>query len=363
MATFEKRETNNGTTFKAIVRVKGFPAKRKTFKRLTDAKEWAKQLEVTMMKGEFVTLGRDAQRHTVRDLVKICINMDISSKKQKTRDTEAGFLNWWVNAIGDYALPQVTPELISQQLIILQSEGLKNGKGDPTNQKSRRTIKYYRDIMDRAFKKAIQLRWIAKNPFDEVDSITKLNNERIRFLDDDERARVLLACKQSENKDLYAIVIFAISTGARKGEILKLTWKDVDLERSQAILHKTKNGETRSVPIVSHLKEILLVKKENKRMDTDLLFPRKDGLKAANIRKTWETALKKAEVIDFRFHDLRHCAASYLAMNGATLSEIAAVLGHKTLQMVKRYSHISEQHTTQVVTKMNDKIFGSDGNY
>ena len=68
--------------------------------------------------------------------------------------------------------------------------------------------------------------------------------------------------------------------------------------------------------------------------------------------------MQKAEIEDFRFHDLRHCAASYLAMNGATLAEIAAVLGHKTLAMVKRYSHISEQHTASVVTRMNEKIFG-----
>ena len=66
----------------------------------------------------------------------------------------------------------------------------------------------------------------------------------------------------------------------------------------------------------------------------------------------------KAEIEDFRFHDLRHSAASYLAMNGASLAEIADVLGHKTLQMVKRYAHLSDQHTAGVVESMNDKIFG-----
>ena len=71
-----------------------------------------------------------------------------------------------------------------------------------------------------------------------------------------------------------------------------------------------------------------------------------------------EEAIKKAKLKNFRFHDLRHSAASYLAMSGASLAEIAEVLGHKTLQMVKRYSHLSEQHTHGVVSKMNKKIFG-----
>ena len=68
--------------------------------------------------------------------------------------------------------------------------------------------------------------------------------------------------------------------------------------------------------------------------------------------------MQNAEIEDFRFHDLRHSAASYLAMNGASLAEIADVLGHKTLSMVKRYAHLSEAHTHNVVSKMNDRIFG-----
>ena len=77
-----------------------------------------------------------------------------------------------------------------------------------------------------------------------------------------------------------------------------------------------------------------------------------------DIRRPWEEAVAKAKLKDFRFHDLRHSAASYLAMNGATASEIAAVLGHKTLTMVKRYAHLSESHTASVVARMNEKVFG-----
>ena len=80
--------------------------------------------------------------------------------------------------------------------------------------------------------------------------------------------------------------------------------------------------------------------------------------KPMDLRKAWEAALQQADIEDFTFHDLRHSAASYLAMNGASLNEIAEVLGHKTLAMVKRYAHLSETHTTGVVASMNERIFG-----
>jgi integrase len=95
-----------------------------------------------------------------------------------------------------------------------------------------------------------------------------------------------------------------------------------------------------------------------RRIDTRLLFPDGSGKKPIIIRAPWHKALKQAGIEDFRFHDLRHSAASYLAMSGASLAEIAEVLGHKTLEMVKRYSHLSEQHTAGVVEKMNKKFLG-----
>jgi integrase len=152
----------------------------------------------------------------------------------------------------------------------------------------------------------------------------------------------------------------------RQGEIMGLTWDDVDLNQGRAILHETKNGERRVVPLTGKALELLKAHAKVRNLQTNLLFPGKplrgaDGkvaYKPIDLRAPWEAALKKAELEDFRFHDLRHSAASYLAMNGASLAEIAEVLGHKTLQMVKRYSHLSEAHTAGVVARMNEKIFG-----
>ena len=94
-----------------------------------------------------------------------------------------------------------------------------------------------------------------------------------------------------------------------------------------------------------------------RRIDTDLVFPGRRRNRPIDLRTPFETAVKRAGIEDFRWHDLRHSAASYLAMNGATLAEIAEVLGHKTLAMVKRYAHLSQAHTARVVEAMNVKIF------
>ena len=152
----------------------------------------------------------------------------------------------------------------------------------------------------------------------------------------------------------------ALSTGARKNEIMSLCWRDVDTKVGQITIHETKNGERRTIPLQGLALQLVKELKQDRSIHTDLLFPsrRHPKTKPIVLQKIWDEAVIEGGIEDFRFHDLRHSAASYLAMNGASIAEIAAVLGHKTLQMVKRYAHLSEAHTSQVVASMNKKIFG-----
>jgi integrase len=136
-----------------------------------------------------------------------------------------------------------------------------------------------------------------------------------------------------------------------------LRWPDVDLERRLAVLQNTKNGDRRSVPIVPEVAELLKEHGKVRRLDNDQIFVSDGPAEVWLFDKAWYAALKAAKVKDFRYHDLRHSAASYLAMSGATTPEIAAVLGHRTLQMVKRYAHLSDQHTSTVVERMTKKFF------
>lgn len=170
-----------------------------------------------------------------------------------------------------------------------------------------------------------------------------------------ERDGLLRACKASREARLYPLVVVAVSTGARQGELLGLRWRDVDLARGLAVVHETKNQERRTLPLAGVALQVLKDLARVRRLDTDLVFANRRG-QAVFPRAAWEAALRRAGIEDFRFHDLRHTAASYLAMSGATLTEIAAVLGHKTLAMVKRYAHLTEQHTSSVVARMNDRF-------
>lgn len=167
----------------------------------------------------------------------------------------------------------------------------------------------------------------------------------------------MTACKESRYEHLYTIVVLALSTGMRQGEILNLRWSDVDLNRGRMILHETKNGERRAVPLLGYAQELVNQLSKIRRIDTDLLFPGRNPTSPVFVRIPWMAAIKLAKIEDFRFHDLRHSAASYLLMSGASLGEIAEILGHKTLQMVKRYSHLSESHAAGVVEKMNHQLF------
>jgi integrase len=160
---------------------------------------------------------------------------------------------------------------------------------------------------------------------------------------------------------LYPCVVLALSTGMRQAELMGLKWCDVDLKNGVAILHETKNGDRRRVPLSGHALELLKEYRGNviQFNDKSLLFPSPTKpQQPIDLRKSWLNAMKKAGIEDFHWHDLRHSTASYLAMNGASLAEIAEVLGHKTLSMVKRYAHLSDGHVSNVVASMNHKMFG-----
>ena len=168
----------------------------------------------------------------------------------------------------------------------------------------------------------------------------------------------LKACRESPNPYLYLVVVLALSTGMRQGEILSLTWRDIDFDDGKITLQDTKNGERRVVPLVGFALELLKNFAKLRRLDTFLVFSGKNRKKPADIRFAWEQALKAAKIKDFRFHDLRHTFASYLAMNKATLTELRILLGHNSPAMTARYSHLSEAYGTDVVSSMNEKIFG-----
>lgn len=177
------------------------------------------------------------------------------------------------------------------------------------------------------------------------------NNEKTRFLSDDERDRLLAACKASSWPRLYMLVLLALTTGARKGELLGLTWPDVDLVQRLAHVGRTKNRDPRALPLVpTVLEELQRFKPES---GTGLVFlsARNPG-QAYSFESLFHEAMRATKIRGVTFHTMRHSCASILAQSGATLLEIADVLGHRQLQMTKRYSHLTTTHKSAMVNRL-----------
>jgi integrase len=343
--TWTDKDGKQRTSYRAQIRRKGFPPVTATFDRKTDADRWAKETETDMSRRRYFP-QHEAERRTLADLVDRQLEA-VKMDRPHDYERQRVILGWWKEKLGDYTLATVTPDLIGRHRDALQTkEGMSPG-----------TVNRYLSALSKAFSNAVkEWHWLPNNPMERVSKKAEPRGI-VRFLSDDERAALLKACRQSEYKSLYLIVLFALTTGMRRGEIFGLRWQDIDLERRVAVLQDTKNGDRRSVPIVPEVAELLKEHGKVRKIGNDQLFASDGPAEVWLFDKAWYAALKAAKVKNFRFHDLRHSCASYLAMSGATTAEIAAVLGHRTLQMVKRYAHLSDQHVGTVVERMTKKYF------
>lgn len=354
MANIEKRTTQDGkTTYRVKVRLKGFPTQSATFARKTDAQKWVQQTETAIREGRHFKTN-EAKRHSLGEAIERYIK-DVIPTKPKNTVNQVGQLKWWKANLGDYSLADITPALIAQYRDTLAGTPSQRGES-----RSPATVNRYLAVLSHLFTMAIkEWGWVEDNPLRKVTK-PKEPRGRVRFLSDEERTRLLAECKNSESQYLYIAVVLALSTGGRRMEIMGLCWKDIDFSRGIITLHETKNGERRVLPLAGHALDLMKQHSKLRHVNCEFVFPSHNLKNPIDLRTPFETVLKRAELADFRWHDLRHSCASYLAMNGASLAEIAEILGHKTLQMVKRYAHLSDAHTSKVVARMNERIFGNE---
>ena len=337
MASIRKRDGKNGASYQVQVRVKGGGMESATFKSLTKAKLWAQSIEVSIRDGRHF-VGIAAKKHTLRDLVERFL--DHPSMKDKTKVTYGPQLKWWTSHLGNTSLADITPDNISR----LQDRLIKSGLQSSSANR-------YIAALSSAFTMAVkEFGWAESNPCSSVRKLAE-SRGRTRFLTNDERTRLLGTCDESGFPELYIIVVLALSTGARKSELRWLYWDDVDLQQGILLFRETKNGTMRSVPLVGLGLELLRDWSKIRRVNTELVFPGKNSQTPILFERSWRTVLNDAEIKDFRFHDLRHSAASYLVMNGVHLRTVAEIMGHKTLSMVQRYSHLSPEHLRSEVAR------------
>jgi len=188
-----------------------------------------------------------------------------------------------------------------------------------------------------------------ENPVTKVKSF-KENNQRLRFLEKEEITTLLT----NSNEPLRSIIIVALNTGMRKGEILGLKWRDCDFQRGLIRLVNTKNNESRTIPMNREVRDALI--KMRKHPDSPYIFCSKTGNPYGDIKKSFFTALNKAGIINFHFHDLRHTFASHLVMSGVDLNTTRELLGHKSLAMTIRYAHLSPDAKRRAVDILGQRI-------
>ena len=247
---------------------------------------------------------------------------------------------------GTYYLPEINSKMISDYKTKRRLEGA-----------APRTINYELSLMGHAFNLAIR-EWelIDKNPASKVKK-ERVRNTIERWLSLEEEKRLLLASPGW----LQEIILFAIHTGLRRGEILDLKLSQVDFNRRTLIIYEQKNGEIDTLPLNQKAMGVLENRRRNKLPGCDLAFPSQNGTRilGRNLFRAVQDALKRAEIENFRFHDLRHTFATRLVQAGVGMYEVQKLGRWKTPSMVMRYAHHNPESLRPAIEIMD----GLDENF
>jgi len=353
MASIRKR----GDKFHVQVRMSGFPARTASFPTARMAQRWAKTVEADMIEGKHFR-NVEARRRTLAD----AITRYIEEEAPKKEDNRVSLLTWWSQQIGHLRLAEVTPAILVEQRGKLARGSYTRAKPEskrsivsglaPRYKRSVNTVDRYLSALSHVFTIARkEWAWITYNPFSGVAKIGK-SAKRERVLSDEERAR--LSTETAKDAQLHAFVLCALSTAARAGELVNLTWRDVDLNDGRLLLKATKNSEPRTAWAYGEALRALKEHARVRRFDTDRVFVSKTG-KRYGYHKPFVAACSAAQIEGFVFHGLRHSAATYLARIGATEQQLRAIGGWKS-GVVRNYVHLAAVDARNVVARMNAKF-------
>jgi len=332
MATIQKVKRRSDFAYRVLIRQAGMKPVTKTFNTKRSAVQFVNSIESDRNKLLAYTQSKS------QTVFSIIIDEYLKKEYKGSRlNEERVKLNFWMDALGDKPIIDITSTDINEALSTLPAH-LKNA-----------TINRYVAAISVVFSYACREYGLHINPVRKIPSLPE-NNKRTRFLSEAERTSLFKACRASKWDKLYLIVLLAITTGARKGELTKLRWNDIDFDRRTAYVATTKNGQPKVLPLTdSVIKELQIFDSK----DSSLIF----GSKVKEdvpycFTKPWKRALEDGQIKDFRFHDLRHSCASYLAQSGASLLEIADVLGHKQISVTKRYAHLCIRHKSSLINRV-----------
>lgn len=359
MVRYNKRINKNGTSYQATIRIKGYKTLCKTFKLKSEAQAWAEPIEVTMKKGIYkenpaIINTNDTRQNIVfmSDLIKY-FEENVTQERYSSPEKYSVMYQWWIDKIGSVKAQELTASMLSSCKQILATEKIK--KKDQDVIRGNNTINKYLMCLSAVLTYAVkELEIIDTNPMSKVKIMQKPTG-RTRFLSDKEIEKLKEVCK-TRSKMLYIFFLLLLKTGGRFNEVRHLQLKDIDYSNNRVYFIDTKNKTHRGVHVDATT--LVLVSEyitENKITSGYIFRSTKRGAELADIKGMLVQAIKDAEIEDCRIHDIRHTTASILAKNGATLLEIAEILGQKSLTVARRYSHLTKKHTEELMSSIMDK--------
>jgi integrase len=333
MATVTK--TPSGT-WKAIIRKVGWPTTSKTFRTQRDAMDWSRRTEDEMVRGVFIQRA-PSERLTFNDAIDRYLKEVSVTKSAFTQRGETSKAKQLKAELGKYSLAAITPDLVAEYRDGRLEEG-----------KKANTVRLELALLGHLFTIAIQ-EWRIGLAYNPVANIRKPSpgEGRDRRLSAGEETKLLDAVNKYSNPMLGWIVRAALATGMRSNEIVTLRRSQVDLKRRIISLTNTKNGSARTVPLTLEAKKIFEEALANpvRPIDCELIFfgePGRDKKTRSPyaFNKVFGKIKTDLGLADLHFHDLRHEAVSRLVEAGLSDQKVSAISGHKSMQMLKRYTHL-----------------------
>jgi integrase len=350
-----RRTTQHGPVYLALVRLKGFKGVSKTFPTADEAIAWAgatkKELGTERKRGP---ARADLSTLTVGGLVREYL-VDPVTMALRSFETYHDRLDWWVLKYGTTRVLDLTVLALREARAALQAgQGLEAPLGPATVNRYLAAIRAAWNWSRSAGLVPADRVWPTKLMLPEPKG-------RTRYLTDGELTRLLEATRKRGRAE-YAMLIVSLATGVRQGELLRLTWADVDFERERARVLLTKNGESRAVHLPAVAIEALkAIRAKGTVVSTKHCFldNRGEPYVKDTLHHWWNVVRNEAGITDFRWHDLRHSCASFLAQKGATLLEIGSVLGHKSPSVTMRYAHLVQGAPVTGHAALDEKLRGA----
>ncbi len=266
--------------------------------------------------------NRTKERILFRDMTKLYYELHSLVNKRSARTTEIYLLRRLDVFFGDKYLDQITPMEVEEY----RAQRMTEVKPASVNREHQ--------CLRHVFTKAMEWEKCSTNPAKGLKALA-VNNKRLRYLSNEEIQTLL----SHSDERIKPIVITALNTGMRRGELKNMKWKDIDFERGLIYVLKTKSGISRVLPMNSLLRKDL----EGLHQAGPWVFD------TSNLRKLYERAVTDARLYDVTFHTLRHTFASHLVMAGIDLRTVGDLLGHQKLDMTMRYAHLSRSHKQTAV--------------